>query len=158
MRKLPWVRAVLLSCLLIPPGAVADEDERVARITKYRQSLMFLIAQNFGPIAGMVQGEIEWDDARFADFARQVDSLSGLDIMRGFPEGTGGGQTRTKPEVWEEPERFAQLMDDMVAAASAMNSAAAGDDRKAKMKAAGALGKTCKDCHDDFKSKDFLNQ
>ena len=77
--------------------AVASEDENPA--LAYRESMMTLIGHNFGPMQMTLEGKIPWDDARMAGYARDLAALATLNLMRGFPEGSGKGKTHAKPET-----------------------------------------------------------
>lgn len=72
-----------------------------------------------------------------------------------FPPGTGPdvGKTRAKAEIWQKPDDFAGKMREFQQRAQAFNAAAQGGDLPAIKAAQGALGKTCKDCHDPYQAK-----
>ena len=72
-----------------------------------------------------------------------------------FPPGTGPdvGKTYAKPAVWEKPEDFAQKTRDFQAAVRKFDSAAKGGDVAAVKAAFGDLGKTCKSCHDSYRTE-----
>jgi cytochrome c556 len=74
-----------------------------------------------------------------------------------FPAGTGpesGIKTGSKPEIWQQPAEFKKDAADFVDAAKKLNLAAKSGDIAATKTAAGALGSTCKSCHQAFRSKD----
>ena len=79
-------------------------------------------------------------------FAPQIPSL--------FPPGTGPdvGKTMAKAEIWQKPEDFLAKSTAFTAAARAFNTAAQGSDVAAIRAAQGALGKTCKACHDPYRT------
>ena len=56
MRK--SVTAVALLTLAVGAGASAWAQMKSEDAIKYRQSAMFLVGQNFGPLAAMAQGKI----------------------------------------------------------------------------------------------------
>lgn len=122
----------------------------------YRQSYFTLLAMNFGPIGSMVKGEMPWDDERVKMFANDLAALGSMDVSRAFGPGTDKGTTRAKPGIWENQADFADKLKDMRGAVANLQTAAASGDRKAIAEATGATGKTCKSCHDEYKSKDYL--
>jgi cytochrome c556 len=124
----------------------------------YRQSLFAILGANFGPMSSMIKGEIPWDDKRFQGFAEDLAMASELDFMRGFPDGSQSGQTRAKPAIWNNKADFEAKLNDLRDAAAELAQVAAGDDKKAIMEQFKTTGGTCKACHDDYKSKDYLNQ
>ena len=72
-----------------------------------------------------------------------------------FPAGTGPdvGKTGAKPEIWQTPEDFAAKMRDFQKAAQAFNSVAASTDVTPTKSAFADLGKSCKACHDKYRSE-----
>ena len=65
-----------------------------------------------------------------------------------FPAGSGGGESRAKPEVWSDAAGFEKGMKDAQAAAVALQSVS---DEAGFGPALGALGSTCKSCHDKYR-------
>jgi cytochrome c556 len=72
-----------------------------------------------------------------------------------FPKGSGpesGLKMEAKAEIWSDNATFVRLQKDNISAAQALASAAQGGDVAAIQKARGALGGTCKACHEKFRS------
>ncbi len=132
--------------------AAASEDENPA--IAYRESMMTLIGHNFGPMQMTLEGKIAWDDARMAGYARDLATLATLNLMRGFPEGSGKGDTHAKPEIWKNMDDFTKKMEEFQLAAAKLGEVSAGGDRKAIEEQVKATGKTCGSCPDDYKEKD----
>jgi len=65
-----------------------------------------------------------------------------------FPAGSGGGESRAKPEIWTDAAGFEKGMKDAQAAAVALQSVS---DEAAYGPALGALGGNCKSCHDKYR-------
>jgi cytochrome c556 len=85
--------------------------------------------------------------------ANTIGNLAGK-ASKWFPEGTGPdvGKTGAKPEIWKQPADFnARLRDFQGAARTLQLAAAKGDGAGAKAGYA-SLGKTCKACHDDYRT------
>jgi cytochrome c556 len=72
-----------------------------------------------------------------------------------FPAGTGPdvGKTRAKAEIWQKPEDFAAKDRDFRLAAQAFTGAANSGDVNAIKPDFAALGKTCKACHDSYRTE-----
>ena len=72
-----------------------------------------------------------------------------------FPTGTGPdvGKTMARPEIWQKPEDFAAKTKNLLDAASAFDAAAKAGDMTAIQASFGALGKTCKVCHDSYRNE-----
>lgn len=78
-------------------------------------------------------------------------------IEKWFPVGTATGgaiKTAAKPDIWSDKAGFAKAAADFSIGAKAFDMAARGKDTAAMAKAMGALGGTCKGCHDKFRLKD----
>ena len=85
--------------------------------------------------------------------AAQIASLAPK-VVSWFPAGTGPdvGKTRAKAEIWQKPEDFASKAHDLSQAATDFNDAAKlGDMNRIKV-TFGAMGKTCKACHDLYRA------
>jgi cytochrome c556 len=147
---------VTLAGLALSPLAISHfDDKQMAQ--SYRQSWFAMLGANFGPMIGMVKGEVPWDENMMAAYADQLAALATLDVMRGFADGTDKGTTRAKPEIWENKPDFKAKMADMKKAADALQAVAnQGTDRKAISQAVGAVGQTCKSCHDEYKAENYL--
>jgi len=59
-----------------------------------------------------------------------------------------------KPEVWTDASGFQNAVDGEVMAVDALESAVAGGDKDATLKALKAVGKSCGDCHDKYRKKE----
>ena len=73
-----------------------------------------------------------------------------------FPAGTGPdvGKTRAKPEIWQKPADFIAKDTAFRQAAAAFNAASRSGDIVAVQARFDDLGKTCKACHDSYRSED----
>jgi len=85
--------------------------------------------------------------------ARSMASLAGKSA-KWFPKGTGPemGHTGAKPEIWQNPADFHAKHRDFQAAAKALNQAATRGDMAAVKASYANLGKTCKACHDSYRT------
>ena len=122
----------------------------------YRQSYFTLLAMNFGPIAGMLKGDMPWDDAKVVEFANTFAAIAGTDVTKAFPPGSDKGTTRAKPEIWENTEDFAEKFANLQKAALGLKAAAATGDKATIGEAVKATGGACKACHDEYKAKNYL--
>ena len=147
--------ASAIAALLASPLAISHFDDKEV-LQSYRQSWFTMLAVNFGPMVETVKGNIPWDDARMAAAAQQLATLTSMDISRGFADGSDKGTTRAKPEIWASKADFQQKMDDLDQAAQQLLTAANSGDRKATAAQIAAVGESCKACHDEYKSKDYL--
>lgn len=153
-RRLPLFVAILAGAILVP-AALAHYDDKEPR-QSYRQSWFAMVAMNFGPIAASVEGKIPWNDTMIKGWANDLATLTELDIMRGFGEGSEKGTTRAKPEIWENKDDFQSKMQDLKTAVGQLQAAAQSGDREAIGLEVGTVGKTCKACHDEYQSEEYL--
>lgn len=158
MIKLKLISAIALSAAVLTPLATAQQMDPNEMALKYRQAAMTLVGQNFGPMAAMVKGEIPWDEAQFNSWAKDLAAVTSINLMRGFRPGSQVGKTRSKPAIWDNMDDFSGQMKEMPELAAKLSSAAQSGDRGAIVEAFKAAGGNCKSCHDDYKSKDYLNQ
>ena len=76
------------------------------------------------------------------------------EVSRWFPPGTGPdvGKTRAKAEIWQKPEDFAAKTRAFQAATRKFDATAKSGDVAAIKAGFGEVGKTCKACHDPYRS------
>lgn len=119
---------------------------------KYRQSSLFVMAQHFGRVAAMANGRAPFDPKLAAENAEIAASLAKLP-WTGFVEGTDKGNTRAKPEIWKESDKFraaaTKMQDEMVK----LNAAAKSGNLDQIKAAVGATGQSCKACHDNYRKE-----
>ena len=145
----------LVAGLAAAPGALSHLDS-TAFNQSYRQSLFALLGANFGPMTSMVKGEMPWDQARFIGWSADLAKVAELDIMRGFPAGSGVGRTRVKPGIWDNLEDFEAKIADLRKETELMAEVARNGDRRELIRQFQRTGGACKACHDEYKSKDYL--
>ena len=143
------------AAIALSPLALSHFDDKEP-MQSYRQSIFALMAMNFGPMGAMLKGEMPWDAEQFKRLAEDLDDVAELDVMRGFAAGTDKGTTRAKPDIWANLDDFEAKLVDLQKAAGALSDAADAGDEAAIKAAFSDTGKTCKACHDQYKSKDYL--
>lgn len=145
--------ATLTALLAIPAVAHIERSEPVQSL---RQSYFALVGMTFGPMADMVKGKIDWDEAAFQRWASDLAALSTVQVERGFAPGSEQGKTRAKPEIWLDMDDFSEKLANFRQEAAVLSEVAMAGDRAAISEQLGKTGGTCKACHDDYKSKDYL--
>jgi len=141
--------AVLASTMALPAMAQFQKPEDAI---KYRQSALTLLATHNGRVAAMANGRVPFDAKVAAENAALVDTLSKLP-WTAFGAGTDKGETRALPAVWAEPAKWQQAIARFQSDAAALNVAAKTGDLDAIKKASGAVGQSCKACHDSFRGR-----
>ena len=143
--------AVLLAGALGFTGVQADDDPLEAAI-EYRQASFQVMKYNIGPMADMLKGDIEYDQAAMEKNAEVLAMMSTI-IDGLFPEGSDAlaGDTAALADIWAEPEAFEERMAEFQQATQALVSAAATEDRAQIAAALEKTGSSCRACHDDFR-------
>jgi cytochrome c556 len=112
-----------------------------------RHEAMESVQESFKPLRAIAVKEAPFDAAVVKKNATTI--LEKLKEAHGlFPEGSGGGDSRAKPEIWTDRAGFDQAMKDAQSAAAAM---AAVTDEAAYVPAMKTLGGGCKGCHDKYR-------
>ena len=149
MKVRVFAPAVLGLALAQPAAAQFAKPEDAIR---YRQSGMTLLNAHFGRLGAMVNGKVPFDAKLAADNAEVVAFVSRLPFA-GFIEGTDKGNTKAKPEIWTENDKFKAGAVKMQEDVAKLNVAAKSGNFDQVKAAFGEAAKTCKACHDDYRSK-----
>ena len=153
-------RMILASIAVLATSAslgAAAQFNKPEDAIKYRQSAFTVMATHFGRIGAMAQGKAPFDAKAAAANAAVVSELAALPFTA-FGEGTDkGAPNRAKPEIWKDGAKFKAAGDKMVAEIAKLDVAAKSGSLDAIKAATGAVGQSCKACHDDFRAKDYSN-
>lgn len=140
---------LLAACVL--PAAAQSQFATPESAIKYRQGAFSVMAAHFSRIAMMAQGIQPFDAKSARENAELVSNLSQLPFTAFGPGTDKGAVHRAKDEVWKEGPKFKAAADRMAADVSKLEAAAKAGDFEAIKTAVGAVGKSCKSCHDDFR-------
>jgi cytochrome c556 len=147
------IKAVALGVLVSLASGMGYADAvKPEDAIKYRQSVMTAIKWQFGPLGAMVKGARPYDKDLFIRNAAYLEVLAKMPL-EGFVPGSDKGDTKAKPEIWSEMDKFKGGMEKLqVESAKLAQLATTGnmDEIKAQF---GETAKTCKACHDNFKAK-----
>lgn len=130
----------------------AAQFQKPEDAVKYRKAAMTVMASHFGRIAAMANGKAPFDPAGAQANAELVAVLSKLPFA-GFIEGTASGETKAKPEIWSEPEKFKAGASKMQEEAAKLSVAARSGNLDQIKAAVGDVGKSCKSCHDNYRKE-----
>ena len=98
-----------------------------------------------------IKGNLAGDTAVIAQKASEIEAWA-KEMVNFFPEGSTQPPSEALPAIWKEFDRFTDLARaNEKAAANLKNLAQSGADTSALSGAFRSLGKTCKDCHNDYK-------
>ena len=147
----------ILICLALVVGAIGVAYAQFAKpedAIKYRQAAMVLIGQHFGGRMGaVVKGKQPYDAEEFARNAALVETLAKLSWEAFLVPGSAEGKTRLKPETLRAPDKFKAAAAQSEAEITKLVGLAKGGDMKAIKGQFGAVGKSCKGCHQQFRAK-----
>ena len=150
IRATPLMIAATLGLATALPAAAqfAKPEDAI----KYRKAAFTVMATHFGRVAAMANGKMPFDAKVAADSAEVATMMSKLPYVA-FIEGTDKGDTKAKPEIWSEMDKFkagaAKLQEEM----GKFNVAAKGGNIDTIKAAVGETGKACKGCHDAYRKE-----
>jgi cytochrome c556 len=147
-----WMRIATAAAgvsIALPAFAQSNGFARIDDAIKYRQSALVLQNYHLGRLAAMVNGRIPFDPKAAVEHAETLAAVSRLPFVA-FIDESHKGNTRAKPEIWTEKDKFnaaaAKLHEEVVK----LNATAKTGDLAQIKSAVGAVGKSCKACHDDY--------
>lgn len=155
MKKL-LIAAVVGSCLVSMTSFAtpAKSEKHAAAATQFRQALLQVVRSNVGALGGMAKGVIPMDAEKIQLNSMRIEQLS-LMMEDYFAVDTRKFDVETEalPKIWDNYSDFQSKIKDLTAAAQELNKVAmAGNDGQFKAKI-GAVLKSCKSCHDEYKAE-----
>jgi len=155
MNSLSKVAAVLLGLTLVMP-VLAHKDPNKGAIDA-RQGEMQLRAFFAEPLFAMAKGKMPYDAEQAQALADNLVKLIDIDVGRAWVKGSDKtaypDHTDALPEIWTTYPEIGKYADKYDVAVKEL-AAEAGKGQKALRSKIGALGKSCKGCHDEFRQKD----
>ncbi|HVL76695.1 MAG TPA: cytochrome c [Noviherbaspirillum sp.] len=140
-----------LAALAALPLAAQAQFAKVEDAVKYRQSAFALMGAHMGRIGAVVKGEQPYDKAAVETDAAIIEMMSRLP-WHAFPAGSETN-SRARPEIWREQDKFKGLSEKMQAEVQKLSVAARGGDLAQIRSAMGAVGQSCRACHDNFRAR-----
>ena len=148
MKTLVPAALVLATAVLSTPAMAQFQKPEDA--IKYRKAAFTVTAAHFSRIGAMANGRVPFDAKVAAENAALVETMSKLP-WDAFGPGTDKGDTRALPAIWTEQAQFKAGADKFQAEAAKLNAAAKTGNLDAIKTAFGAVGQTCKACHDSYR-------
>ena len=139
--------ALAVSVTLSSPQAFADPAGEL----KYRKTTMKSVGGHMGSIVGILKQNTA-NSANLQVHADGMVALAGITASL-FPKGSNVGETTVLPLVWEKTTEFAAAIKQFQDASMGLSMAAKTGDMAAVGAAVGNLGKSCKNCHENFREK-----
>jgi len=133
---------------LSQPVAAVDEP---ANVIKYRKMVMEASAHHITNIFSVLKGKTSYSGHIAANARAISDSAAMMTDI--FPQGSGEGNTRALPSIWQDWPKFEAAAMALKTAADDLASASRTGDMATISAAAGAVGKACGGCHEPFRKK-----
>ena len=134
------------------PAAAPASKEAALEIMHERHEGM----EQIGKSTKTIKRALDSSSPDVAEIRKASATIADLSVKSAnwFPQGTGPdlGKTGAKPQIWQSHDDFLAKDRDFAAAAKAFNAAAAGGNIDAIKTGFADLGKTCKACHDKYRS------
>ena len=144
----PSLAVAALALLAALPAAAQYRNADAA--IKYRQSAMSLQNNHMGRIFAMVNGQAPFDAKVMNENIEIVSLLNTRAQFAAFIEGSDKGNTRAKPEIWAEKDKFSAAVAKSQEDVSKLAAAGKTGNLDQIKAAAGAVGQSCKACHDQY--------
>ena len=154
------MKSITKTCLFIIgitlSATAYSADDPLKKAIKARQGEMQLRSFNAGPLFGMAKGKIDYDAEMAKKLAGNLKLMLDLDNGRAWAKGSDNenyaGKTTALPKIWTTYPEISDYGKKYVMAVNEL-ATVAGDGRDALKSKIGALGKSCKGCHDEFREK-----
>jgi len=150
MKKQILPVAVVFGLIAALPAAAQFQKPEDA--IKYRKAAFNVMATHFARVGAMANGRVPFDAKAVAQNAEIANMMSALPYSA-FGEGTDKGDTKAKPEVWTEGDKFRAAATKMQEEMAKLNAAAKTGNLDAIKAAFGPVGQACKACHDHFRKE-----
>ena len=121
-----------------------ENRQAVFKVLNYNSELFFQMMKNKAPFDANV---VQKAAGRIETLAPMIPDTFVADTRK------AGVKTRAREGIWTNLTDYKAKSDELARAAAALTAAAKTGDKGATMKAAGAVGKACSACHDNYKDK-----
>lgn len=140
--------------LLITLPAAADPHPKAAEIHEYRETVMDSLGKHMKATSMILKEQVDRKDDVMAH-ARALAAMAPL-MCTMYPAGTGPEDTKThaKAEIWTKAEDFQKACDAFTEATTTLVAQAESGDYDSFKAAFKEVGKSCGNCHDQFRTED----
>ena len=150
MKSKIWIGVI---AALVLTGVAYAQFAKPEKAIKYRKSVMFLIAQHFGPMGAMVKGSTPYEKEKFAQNATLVATFSTLPWEAFMVPGTDKGDTTMSASVFTQQSKFKAAAKSFETDTGKLAELAKSGNFDAAKAQFGAVAKNCKSCHTAFRVK-----
>jgi cytochrome c556 len=147
----------LAAAALVAAVAAVSSLEAMAQakpevLVKQRQAAMTLQGKYFGPLGGMAQGKVPYNQSVVQRNAAFLQVLTQLP-WDGFDPSTKGEKSAALPAIWEKPGEFKQAAERLENETAKLAAISKSGDEAAVKAQIGAVVKACGGCHESFREK-----
>ena len=148
-RRQPTLTALLVGMLglvLMLTGAQAQDDEHYLG---YRQKVMKSMGASMGAIGDILKHKLPFA-GHIGVHASDISRMSAV-IAEAFEKEITEGRTDSKPDVWQDWDKFVGAAEALQEQGAKLAEVASGGDMAAIGAQVKNLGKACGDCHKPFR-------
>lgn len=145
------IRIILAGAVFAAALPVQAQFAKSEDAIKYRKAALTVLANHFSRIGAVTKGAPYNKEEVIAN-ATLIETVSKLP-WEAFVAGSDAGDTKAKPEIWSDAAKFKQTAEKLQAETAKLTIAAKSGNLEQIKAAFGAVGQTCKSCHDNFKNK-----
>jgi cytochrome c556 len=139
--------------LLVVAGAALAEFKKPEEAIYYRKAAMTIIGQHFGHIAGMIKGQIPYDQSKVKEDTAIIATMSKLPWDAMLMPGSYNGDTTLKSSVMVDKDAFMAVAKQFEGAAQELNKAAKTGGLGDVKTQFGQVAMNCKTCHGTYRKK-----
>ena len=148
--KLLFITIVGLLFFGIAYGQFAKPEDAIM----YRQSVMTIIGHHMGQMGAVVTGKKPYEKQEFSHNASVIQMLSTLPWEAFMAPGSVKGKTKLKSLALREKDKFMAKAKTFETEIQKLVKVANGNDFNAVRSQFGEVAKSCKSCHQDYRSKE----
>ncbi len=136
---------------------VAHAEGPHDKAIKARQAMFQLYSFSAGVLGDMAKGKIDYDAELAKELAGNLNAAANLGQSAFWPAGSDNSnpdnlKNRALPKIWETFPAIGENAQELKDAAAVL-AAEAGNGLDALRSSMGAVGKSCKGCHDEYRAK-----
>jgi cytochrome c556 len=144
---------ILAALVLLSFALTASAQQKPEDMIKARKAGLSFMSFNMGRVKANIDGTFNKDQVVAA--ANVVAATANSQLWTLFAAGTdkdiGDQKTRAKPELFQQPDKVGQLINNLAKEANELQKVAMSGDAAAVKAQFGKVGAACKACHDDFR-------
>lgn len=155
MKILGTVAACLVGSTML--CSVAQAEGPHDKAIKARQAMFQLYSFSAGVLGAMAKGEMDYNAELAQEMADNLNAAANLGQSAFWPAGSDNSnpenmKTRALPKIWETFPAIGENAQELKDAVAVL-AAEAGNGADALRSSMGAVGKSCKGCHDEYRAK-----